>query len=200
MSKVVAVTPANPDHSEKVAARDGTVYAASAVLLAIAGGLLLPIAAVHGLNRAILVWLTICLGCGLLLSSRATRAPLPAVMAGASISAVLWGTVIVAYAVQRMIGRAIDPTAPAIPIEMGPGLWIDPLAPGRFAVLLALVVVYFIGSTVVLTSVVLAGRAITAAARSVYRFGPEGFERTRRLVIAIAALLGAVVTLWASFS
>ena len=47
---------------------------------------------------------------------------------------------------------------------------------------------------------IISGKELATVARSLYRFGPEGVERIRKIVLAMTALVAAIITLWAIFS
>ncbi len=174
-------------------------YFTVAGVAVVVAGLLMPKAAYQGLDRGLLVWLIACITSGLIVSNvelsvwRGMKAAM--LMAG-----LLWLTVAALYAVRWLISRIIQVDAPHIKIPFGSGASVDLLDPEGIPFLIALLGIFWVGSTVVMTLTALSGRLLVATAVKLYDFGPERLDRVRKIIVGMAAVAAALVELWAAFS
>ncbi len=175
-------------------------YIAVAGVATVIGGLLLPKAAFHSLDRGILVWLIACMTSGVILSNVEPLSVRRGIKAAVVVSGLFWLTVLTFYAVRWLVSRIIDIDAPRILIPFGSGEFIDLLDPQVFPFLVVLLLIFWVGSTAVVALTTLSGRLLTAAALKLYTFGPEGLDRVRKIVLAIAGIIGSIIVLWAAFS
>lgn len=175
-------------------------YIAVAGVTAMIGGLLLPKAMFHSLDRGILVWLVVCIASGIIISN-VERLPIRrAIKFAATISGLLWITVVVFYVVRWLVSRIIDIDAPQILIPFGSGARIDLLDPEVFPFIFLLLLIFWFGSSVLVSLTCLSGQLLLAAAQKLYSFGPEGLDRVRKIVAGITVVIVSVLALWAAFT
>jgi hypothetical protein len=163
------------------------------------GGLLLPKAAFHGLDRGLLVWLVICLASGVILSN---LQPL-SVWRGLKVSMLTSVVLVLAltgfYSVRWLVSRIINIEASQILIPFGSGASVDILDPRLFPFILLLLALFWIGTSVSIGVATLSGKLLITGALRLYAFGPEGVERVRKIVVALAGVVLSIVALWAAF-
>lgn len=175
-------------------------YIAVAGFATVIGGLLLPKAMFHSLDRGILVWLIACLASGLIVSNVERLSLGRGIKAAMALSGFLWLTVVLFYAVRWLVSRIIDIDAPQILVPFGSGAKVDLLDPEVFPLVAILLLIFWVGSTAVVAFTTISGRLLTAGALKLYRFGPEGLDRVRKIVVAMIGIVAAVLALWAAFS
>jgi hypothetical protein len=174
-------------------------YVSVACIATFIGGLLLPKAAWVGLDRGLLVWLVICVVSGVILSNLQPFSVWRGLKMSMLASVVLVLALIGFYSVRWLVSRIINIDAPRILIPFGSGASVDILDPRGFPFLLILLVLFWIGTSVAIGVATLSGRLLIAGSLKLYAFGPDGVERVRKIVLALAGVVLAIVALWAAF-
>jgi hypothetical protein len=174
-------------------------YVAVACAATLVGGLLLPKAAFHGLDRGLLVWLAICVASGVVLSNLQPLSIWRGLKASMLASVVLILALVGFYSVRWLVSRIINIEAARILIPFGSGASVDVLDPRRFRFLIVLLVLFWIGTSVATAVATLSGRLLIAGALKLYAFGPDGVERVRKTVVALVGVVLSIVALWAAF-
>lgn len=175
-------------------------YIAVAGFATVVGGLLLPKAMFHSLDRGLIVWLMACIASGVIVSNVERLSLWRGIKAAMAVSGLFWLTVVLFYVVRWLISRIIHIEAPQILVPFGSGASVDLLDPEVFPLVAILLLIFWIGSTAVVAFTTLSGRLLTAGALKLYKFGPEGLDRVRKIVVAIAGVVAAILALWAAFS
>jgi hypothetical protein len=166
---------------------------------ALIGGLLLPKAAFHSLDRGLLVWIVLCIGSGVILSNLQPLSAWRGLKTSMWVSALMIGAMMGFYWVRWLVSRIININAPRIEIPFGSGASIDILDPAVIPFLIVLLVIFWIGTSIATGIATLSGRLLVAAALKLYAFGPEGVERVHKIIVALAGLVLALVGFWAAF-
>jgi len=174
-------------------------YVSVACALTLVGGLLLPKAAFHSLDRGLLVWLIICVASGVILSNLQPLSIWRGLKTSMLAAVVLLLALVGFYSVRWLVSRIIDIEAPQILIPFGSGVAVDILDPRRLPFLVMLLVLFWIGTSVATAVATLSGRVLVAGAMKLYEFGPNGVERVRKTIVALAGVVLSVVALWAAF-
>ena len=170
-------------------------YVSAALIIAFIGGLLLPKAAWVGLDRGLIVWLVICIATGVILSNLRQRKFKMSMLASFTFILALIGY----YLVRWLISRIINIEAASIEIPFGSGESVDLLDPTGFPYLFILLALFWIGTTITVITTASSGRLLIEAALKLYAFGPEGLERVRKIILALAGIISAILVLWAAF-
>ena len=174
-------------------------YAFLACVATLIGGLLLPKAAWVGLDRGLLVWLIICFASGVILSNLQPLSIWRGLKMSMLASVVLVFAQIGFYSVRWLVSRIINIDAPHILIPFGSGASVEILDPRAFPFLLILLALFWIGTLFVIGLTTLSGHLLVAGALKLYAFGPDGVERVRKIVAALAGVALSIVALWAAF-
>jgi hypothetical protein len=174
-------------------------YLAVACIATFVGGLLLPKAMWIGLDRGLLVWLAICVAAGVILSNLQPLSGWRGIRLSMLASVVLIMALAGFYSVRWLVSRIINIDAPKILIPFGSGASVDILDPSGLPFLLILLALFWIGSSFAIGLATLSGRLLIAGALKLYAFGPDGVERVRKIVVALAGVVLAIVGLWAAF-
>jgi hypothetical protein len=172
---------------------------ATACLIALIGGVLLPKALWVGLDRAILVWLVAQITCGVIVGA----IDLPP-------RKVLWSCVFpsacvpIAYSgflvVRWLVDLAKNPDAGfKIPIFGGSGVGFGPPTPTSLAILGALAFFAFVATYVLVSVSAFASRPVQRGIARLYKFGPSGVRRVQQIVVGVCAVVGALILLWGAF-
>lgn len=168
---------------------------ASSVLVSLVGGFLLAVALNASIDSAVIIWSLTVICSGLVIggseesrfSVAVKRAGIPAFIL--SITPVLF---FYFTAVKAFIE---NPKALSVSIPWGPTAYVDPLAPLVILGVSILWVGCFIGSLLLVGASTVASRMVITGARHLYSFGPDGLERIKLIVLAVAATLAAVLAI-----
>jgi hypothetical protein len=178
--------PAVPTLAERTAA---------ASVVAVVAGLVLPMAALGSLGRAILAWLVFSLLIGLLLGTK-SQVPIKKAVAAALLPSAL---VPLTYAVFWFVRFLGDWSKLGAPPRFGLGLSGQPLdiaSPVVLTVSLVILAILF-GATLLVVSLASIGkRPLIFSIVQANRLGPEGFERAQKIVLAVAGLAAVVSSVW----
>lgn len=174
-------------------------YVALACVATLVGGLLLPKAAFHGLDRGLLVWLVICIASGVVLSNLQPLSIRRGLKASSLASVVFILALVGFYSVRWLASRIINIEAAQVKIPFGSGASVDVLDPAVFPFLVVLLALIWIGTSIATAIAMLSGRLLIAGALHLYAFGPDGVEQVRKIVVALAGVVLSVVALWAAF-
>ena len=168
---------------------------AFACTVSVLGGLVVPLAAFASLNRAIGVWVAIALAIGLILGGiRSQRTPTIAIRA--SIAAIFVpGAAIGFYWVRWLATWLKNPDDPRVLIPMFSG-HVGPTDSWVLLGLGALALTGFLASLLVVFLVTLAAEPMTEAIRKALSFGPEGFDRVNKVLVAISAVVATLLALF----
>ena len=175
-------------------------YVAVAGVATVIGGLLLPMAMFHSLDRGTLVWLVVCITSGVIISNVEPLSVRRGIKAAMMLSGLLWLTVVAFYVVRWLVSRIIDIDSPQLLVPLGSGVSVNLLVPEVFPFVFILLLIFWVGSTEVVALTTLSGRLLTAAALKQYCFGPEGVDRMRKIVVGIVGVIVSIIALWAAFS
>ncbi len=175
--------PPTPTSTERIAA---------AGVVALVAGLLLPHAASASVSRAILIWFPFSVLVGLLLGASA-RVSLRAAIKQALLPALLLPLAIAGHFLVRYLADW-SKSPDQLPHE-GPefsAVSLDVLSP-VVLVLLAIILVLVFAATLLVVSLASIGkRPLILSIVRAYKLGPDGFDRAKNTVIALAGLLSAV--------
>ena len=172
---------------------------ATAALVAIIGGLLLPKALFVSLDRGILVWIVTCVSCGVIASSLATLTIRFSIVSAASASFIMSASIIGFMIVRWIVTRLQTANEMVVFIPLGSGAIYNPLEPMALLFTSALLLISFIASFALICVSTLASRPLVSAAVRVFRFGPEGVTQVGRILTAIVSVVAATVALWGAF-
>jgi len=170
-----------------------------AIIITITGGLLLPKAAFHGLDRGLLVWFVVCLSSGIVLGSIHENLLWLRIRRAMLACATLWITVVIFYIIRWLVSRIININAQSIVIPFGSGASIDLFDPRLFWLLGILLVIFWIGSVIVVGITSFSSNLLITGAKKAYEFGPTGFDRLRNIIAGVASTVAAVIALWSAF-
>ena len=172
---------------------------ATACLVALIAGILLPKALFVSLDRAILVWLVAQVACGLIVGAvtqPARKLLLSSILPSAALPIAYWGFLVVRW----LSDLAKDPSAGVnIPIFGGSGVGFGPPNSRSLAILAVLALVAFLASYVLILVSAFASRPVQHGVIGLYSFGPDGIRRVQRLVVGLVAVIGSLVLLWGAF-
>jgi hypothetical protein len=161
-------------------------------LASLIGGFLVAVALGTSPERAFLIWLLTVVCSGLVVGSMETssawdvnRAALPALVL--SLTPVLYFYFLAVVEFIKNPHAVIEVIWQKIPV--------NPFEPRMIGGLLVLWVACFLGSFAFIRLSMVASRLILAGAQKFYKFGPEGLNRVKLVVLGIAAVLAAVLSL-----
>ncbi|MBK8919485.1 MAG: hypothetical protein IPM73_15930 [Betaproteobacteria bacterium] len=172
---------------------------ATACLVALIAGILLPKALFVSLDRAILVWLIAQIACGLIvgtITQPIRKLLLASVLPSAALPIAYCGFLVVRW----LIDLAKDSSAGfSIPIFGGSGVGFGPPTLLSMTILAVLALVAFIASYALILVSAFASRPVQRAIVQLYSFGPDGMRRVQRLLVGLVAIVGSLVLLWGAF-
>ena len=115
------------------------------------------------------------------------------------VCATLWITVVIFYIIRWLVSRIINIDTPSIVIPFGSGVSIDLFDPRLFWLLAILLVIFWIGSVIIVGTTSFSSNLLITGAKKAYEFGPTGFDRLRNIIAGVATIIAAVIALWSAF-
>ena len=174
-----------------------TARVAFACTISILGGLFLPFSAFTSLNRAIALWICICITVGLVLGGMRDQ-KIRIVAIHSALAALLIPLACIGFYWVRWLATWLkDPENPLVLIPLFSGKY-GPTSPFVLIGLSVLAATGFIASIVSIFLAALAATPITEFFRKAFNFGPEGFNRVNSTLIAIIAVVGSILVLFSS--
>ena len=172
---------------------------ATACLVALISGVLLPKALFVSLDRAILVWLVAQIACGLIIGAvtqSIRKLLISSILPSAALPIAYCGFLVVRW----LIDLAKDSSAGFnIPIFGGSGVGFGPPNLLSLTILAALALVAFLSSYVLILVSAFASRPIQRGIVGLYSFGPDGIRRVQLLLVGLVAVISSLVLLWGAF-
>lgn len=166
-------------------------------IIAVLGGLLTPKAATHSLDRALLVWLVFIMSSGLILEGAKKTNILSVILTALPVAFFYVLTLIVFFIITYFGGAVtgfVGPTMTLGGIELSGKQVLEKLTP-----LFILLTIDFFGSIFLISLVALSGELIMKGLNQLFKAGPEAIERTRKILLGMSALVGALIMLWGAF-
>lgn len=171
---------------------------ATACLIALVGGVLLPKALFVSLDRAILVWLVAQITCGVIVGA----VDLPprkllssCVLPSACVPLAYSGFLLVRW----LVDKAKNPDAWLVPIPGASGGVINPGTPASIAILAGLALLAFVATYLLVSASAFASRPIQRGVARLYDFGPSGVRRIQQIIVGVCAVAGGLILLWGAF-
>ncbi|OEZ65266.1 hypothetical protein JAB5_12660 [Janthinobacterium sp. HH103] len=175
---------------------------ATACLIALIAGILLPKALFFSLDRAILVWLVTQVASGLVVGN-VTQSTRKLIVSSSFPAAALpigyCGFLVVRWLVDLAKNLSAGFKGFNIPIFGLSGVGFGPPDLVSLTILTVLAVVGFLASFVLILVSAFASRSIQRGIIGFYSFGPDGLRRVQRLLLGLVAVIGGLVLLWGSF-
>lgn len=173
---------------------------ATACLIALVGGVLLPKALFVSLDRAILVWLVAQITCGVIVGAAGLtprKVLSSCVLPSACVPIAYSGFLLVRW----LVDKAKNPDAGFnIPIFGGSGVGFGPPTSASLSILAGLAFFTFVATYVVVSASAFASRPIQKGVARFYDFGPSGVRRVQQIIIGVCAVAGALILLWGAFA
>jgi preprotein translocase subunit SecG len=169
--------------------------AAAACVVAVIAGLVLPMAALNSLGRAILAWLMFSLLIGFLLGTK-SQVPVKKVVAVALLPSALVPLTYAAFWLVRFLG---DWSKLGVAPQFGLGLsgqLLDVTSPVVLTVSLVILVILFIATLLVVSLASVGKRPLVLSIAQANKLGPDGFEHAQKVVLAVVGLAAVVSSVW----
>ncbi|MDU9391961.1 hypothetical protein [Pseudomonas sp. zfem002] len=178
-------------------ATESTARIAFAAIVSIVGGLFLPMAAFNSLNRAILLWVCICVAIGLILGGVREQKLRTSIASSALTAAIIPLASIGFYWARWLATWLKDPENPDVLLPLFSGM----VGPTDSLVLMGLGLIAataFIASSISIFLASLATDPLTSFFQKMFSFGPEGFNRINQMLIAVVTVIGSIVVLFSA--
>ena len=173
-------------------------YLGLACIATIIGALLLPTAGNHSMNRALLLWLVICVLDGMVLSNIKSITLFRNFIHSFIVSSILWISFFTLYAVQWLVERILNIESQEVLVSFYMKQ-VDMSNPDSWPFAILLFLIWHPSTTIFIFIVNICGQALAEIAKSLYSFGPEGLERVRQIILTIAGIGASIIALWATF-
>ena len=164
-------------------------------MVAIIAGLVLPAAAFHSLDRAILAWLIFCLLVGLLLGTKTQVSVRKAI----SLAVLPSALVPLTYAMFWLVRFLGDWSKLGVMPLFGLGLSarsLDITSPIVLQVSAAILIILFLATLLVVSLTSIGKRPLVFAIAKANKLGPDGFDRVQKIVVAIGGIAAVLSALW----
>ena len=171
-----------------------TTRLAFACAISAVGGLLIPLAAFASLYHAIALWIALSLAAGLILGGIRNQQPPSVARRAATASLFVPGAAIGFYWVRWLATWIKNPEDRNVLLPLFSG-YVGPVDTWVLAGLAAIAATSFVASFVLVGLVALAAEPMTESLRKAFNFGPEGFDRVNKILVAVTAVIASLVGL-----